>query len=241
MNIRFASVLLCMALLTSLAAPAQDATNEVIHAMQQRRAAETQGDKAKWAALVENDCVWIEPNGRITAAGAHRPVPGKAATTVSTEMKLSEYQVHEHSDVAILMYREEASSTVGDKKLTTMMRFSEVYHKLPSGWILVHSSETPIIERRGVAVDPAKLKDYIGEYELAPGLVGIVALDGDKLTLFSKGWSKPFELVPLSENKFFVKEFETTEITFVRNANGKVTHHVSESPNQPSLVAKKIR
>jgi ketosteroid isomerase-like protein len=209
--------------------------------MQQRRAAETQSDKSKWEALVANDCIWIEPNGRVTAAGAHRPSSGKAASTVSTEVKISDYQVHEHGDAAILMYREEMSSTVGDKKLTTIVRFSEVYHKLSNGWILVHSSETPIVERRGIAVDPAKFKDYIGEYQLAPGLVGVVALEGDKLTLFSKGWSKPFELLPLSENKFFVREFETTEITFVRDANGKVTHHVSGSPNQPLLVAKKIR
>jgi hypothetical protein len=69
----------------------------------------------------------------------------------------------------------------------------------------VYAAETPIIEREGVNIDSAKFKDFVGEYEIAPDLFGVVALEGNKLTLFSKGWRKPFELVPLSENKFFVR------------------------------------
>ncbi len=210
-------------------------------AMRARRAAETVGDIGNWEALVAKDCVWIEPNGRKTGIAFHRPKAVKAANAISTQVQLTDVVALELSGAGVLTYREDVSSQVGDKTVRTATRFSEVYSWETDHWVLRHSSETPIIERQGVNVDPALFKDYVGDYELAPGMVGIVSLEGGKLTLFSKGWSKPFELVPLSENKFFVRDFETTEITFVRDASGKVTHHTSQTGDQPVLTAKKIR
>jgi hypothetical protein len=183
----------------------------------------------------------VEPNGRILGIPAHKPGADKSAALGNTAVELTEYNVRDYGGTAVLTYREEVNSKVGENKLRTIVRFTEFYRNLANRWVLIHSSETPIIERTGIEVDPAKFKDYVGEYELAPGLVGIVGLDGSKLTLFSKGWRKPYELVPLSETKFFVREFETTEITFVRDASGKVTHHTSESPKQPTMIAKKIK
>ncbi len=213
----------------------------VLAAMQERRRAESQGATARWEPMVSADCVWVEPNGRTTRVADHRPRPHSSDATLNNEVNVSEAQVRDYGDLAVLTYREEVRTRVAEAEVRTVVRFSETYRKVDSKWVLVHSAETPIMERVGAKVSTARFKDYVGEYEMAPGLVGIVAWDGKTLTLFSKGWKQPYELVPLTENRFFVRQFETTEITFVRDATGKVTHQTSESPNQPVLTAKKIK
>jgi ketosteroid isomerase-like protein len=232
---------ICLFLTTQAAASPQDRTGAIVGAMQQRRSAETRGDIAQWEAVVSPECVWIEPNGHKTGILAHKPVGDKNNSVIAGDISLSETEVHDFGSIAILTYREEVTSKVGANELHSVVRFTEVYRNSPDHWVLVYSTETPVVERKGVDIDPAKFRDYVGEYELAPGLIGIVSLEGGKLTLFSKGWKKPYELVPLSESRFFVRQFETTEITFVRDANGKVTQHTSDSPGQPTLIAKKMQ
>jgi ketosteroid isomerase-like protein len=205
-----------------------------------RRAAVRNHDVEVWKKLVATDCVWVEPSGRTEGWNFHVPRPASSATTLTTESSLSDYQLRLHGDTAVLTYREDAEFTVGDAKSKSVVRFTEVFHRNGDSWMLVHSAETPIVERTGIKVDPATFKDYIGDYQIAPGLVGTVYIENGKLLLNSKGWRKPYELVPLSATTFFVRGFETTEIEFVRDASGKVTHHVSRSPSSDPMIAKKI-
>jgi len=220
---------------------AEKEQSAVVGAMQARRRAEAQGDAGQWEKMVAPDCVWIEPNGRIKRVADHRPKAPNSGGKFVGEVTLSDEIVRDYGDLAVLTYREEVRTKVATEEIRTVVRYSETYRKVDSQWLMVHSVETPIVERSGAKVSTDKFNDYVGEYEMAPGMVGIVAWDGKTLTLFSKGWKQPYELVPLTENRFFVRQFETTEITFVRDVNGKVTHQTSESPNQPVLTAKKIK
>ena len=71
-------------------------------------------------------------------------------------------------------------------------------------------------------IDPAVLDRYIGKYELAPGFVITVTREGDSLMTQATGQGK-FEVFPESETTFFAKVAQLT-ITFVKDADGKVTH-----------------
>ena len=95
-----------------------------------------------------------------------------------------------------------------------------------------------------VGVEPQIYDEYAGRYQDAerrPDLIFIVKNEAGRLTLEGKG--QKVELFPVSENKFFVTYFYG-EFTFLRDAQGKVTHLGSRvrGYNQPETVlqAKKI-
>jgi D-alanyl-D-alanine carboxypeptidase len=70
-----------------------------------------------------------------------------------------------------------------------------------------------------IAVDPAVLATYAGEYELAPGFVLTVTAEGGQL--FAQATGQPrFELFAKSETEFFLKVVDA-QVVFVKGASGK--------------------
>jgi len=80
---------------------------------------------------------------------------------------------------------------------------------------------TPV-EHKEAQVNPKVFDDYIGEYELAPGFTIAITREADKLWLQAKGQPKA-QVFPESETKFFLKVVDA-QLTFVKDAAGKVTH-----------------
>lgn len=76
-------------------------------------------------------------------------------------------------------------------------------------------------ERKEIKVDPKILDEYVGEYEVAPGVIIAVTREADKLMGQATGQSK-FEMFAESQTKFFLKAVDA-QVTFVRDAGGKVT------------------
>lgn len=77
-------------------------------------------------------------------------------------------------------------------------------------------------ERTVARIDPAVLDLYPGKYELAPGFVITVTREGNSLMTQATGQGK-FEIFPESETTFFARVTQLT-VTFVKGADGKVTH-----------------
>lgn len=71
-------------------------------------------------------------------------------------------------------------------------------------------------------VDPKIYDAYVGEYQLAPNFILSVRRDGNRLMTQATGQGE-VEIFPESETKFFPKEIPAS-LTFVKDANGKVTH-----------------
>lgn len=89
-----------------------------------------------------------------------------------------------------------------------------------------------------VTVDPALYRAYAGEYELAPGFVLTVTVEGDKLMTQATGQPK-VEVFPSSPTEFFLKVVDA-QITFVKDASGAVTHLVLHQGGR-DMPAKKIK
>lgn len=201
-------------------------------------------DKVAWNRLVAQDCVFVEPSGRIGSRASHEPqsLSGSAVgTAVKSAVTLSETEAHDHGDTAVLTYREDLSTEIGNNKVASATRYSEVYKRSGDGWQLIFSAETPILERVAVKVNTTIYDDYVGEYEIAPQLIGTVYREGEKLMLIGTGWKQPYELVPVAADCFVVKGMEQNEITFLRDEKGRVTHQSSKVGGQQQAMAKKIR
>lgn len=79
-------------------------------------------------------------------------------------------------------------------------------------------------ERKEARIDPKILDEYVGQYELRPGFLLNITREADKLW-GQAGTQIKAELFAESETRFFFK-IADVQITFVKDASGKVTHLV---------------
>jgi CubicO group peptidase (beta-lactamase class C family) len=86
--------------------------------------------------------------------------------------------------------------------------------------ILNQSYDIPATKKE-IAVDPAILKQYVGEYQLAPGFTITISLDENGLKGQATG-QPAFDLYAEKENLFFLKVVDA-RVEFVKDANGNVT------------------
>jgi D-alanyl-D-alanine carboxypeptidase len=89
-----------------------------------------------------------------------------------------------------------------------------------------------------VAVDPAVYRAYAGEYELAPGFILTVTVEGDRIMTQATGQSK-VEIYPSSPTEFFLKVVDA-QMTFVKDESGAVIRLVLHQGGR-DMPAKKIK
>lgn len=77
-------------------------------------------------------------------------------------------------------------------------------------------------ERKAITVPAAILKQYVGVYQLAPGVDVTMTLDGDQLMTQVTGQPQ-FPLFAETESRFFLKVVDA-QVDFVRDSTGAVTH-----------------
>jgi hypothetical protein len=214
---------------------------EVVTTMRAIRAAAAAVDKEGWDRLVAANCSFVEPSGIISSRAAHEPRPGIDAHPVDTKVELGELAVHAYGDSAVLTYREDLSVTIGGKTSKSATRYTETYKRFGESWQMIFSAETPIPLPVLITLDSKLYDDYVGEYQLAPQLIGTIYREGDRLMLLGTGWKQPYELLPVASDTFVVKGMEQNEISFMRDEKGKVTQQRSKYRGQEQAVAKKVK
>ena len=211
----------------------------VIATMRSIRAASQAGDVRAWSDQVADDCIFVEPTGHLQSKARHMPT-SSASGALKVTSDLSDIKVQQFGETAVLTYIEKLTAETNASMSRSVVRFAEVYKRKGDVWILILSSETPVPQRQAIKLDAAIYDDYLGEYQMAPSLIGTVSREGNRLLLKGTGWKQGYELIPFEEDKFFVTEFENTEIIFVRDEHGKVIQQVSRTNGQ-DMVAKKLK
>lgn len=103
-------------------------------------------------------------------------------------------------------------------------------------FVLGVNYEEPIV-RKVIALDSKVLKTYVGKYELQPGFLLTVTVEGNKIFAQATGQQK-VEIFPESETKFFLKVVDA-QITFVKGKEGKVNQLILHQSGR-DMPAKKI-
>jgi CubicO group peptidase (beta-lactamase class C family) len=91
-------------------------------------------------------------------------------------------------------------------------------------------------ERKEIKVSPDVLRQYVGEYQLAPNAVITMTLNGDQLETQLTGQPK-FPVFPEAENRFFLKVVDA-QLEFVKDASGKVTRMILHQGGQDAPAPK---
>ena len=77
-------------------------------------------------------------------------------------------------------------------------------------------------ERQTIEVPPARLREYVGVYQLAPRITNTIRLADGQLTTQLSG-QPAFPIFPETETKFFLKVVDA-QVEFFKDDTGKVTH-----------------
>ena len=94
--------------------------------------------------------------------------------------------------------------------------------KIERGISALYDDDLKPVEHKAVPIEAKVFDAYTGGYEIQPGYVATVSREGDRFWMdFPSG--RRMELLPESNTTFFVKG-EEMQITFVKDANGTVTH-----------------
>jgi CubicO group peptidase (beta-lactamase class C family) len=88
-----------------------------------------------------------------------------------------------------------------------------------------------VAERKDISLSPEILKQYVGTYEIQPGVDVMITLEGNQLFTQVEGQQK-FPLFAESENKFFLKVVDSQH-EYIKNDKGVVTHVIiHQGPNE---------
>ena len=107
---------------------------------------------------------------------------------------------------------------VGESERASALKFEQADQQFEAKRV---ADELGIQERVEISIAPEKLIDYVGEYQLAPGLVVTVETRNDQLFVVLTGQSA-IPVFPMAEDHFFYKVVDA-EISFLRDDQDKVS------------------
>ncbi len=199
------------------------------------------GDKAVAERYLADKYIETDGFGKVaTRAKVLANYPGVPASMKAT-MDLEDIQVHVYGDTAVVSTRGVMHLEANGQKITNSYRITDIWMRRNAGWQLIaeHYSNIPA-ERVPAKVDPKIYDAYVGEYEIAPGVVLTITREGDKLMAQQTGIKTKMELLPENETTFFMKGI-TGQNIFVRDAKGQVTHIIFRDPDGQEIRVKKIK
>jgi CubicO group peptidase (beta-lactamase class C family) len=165
--------------------------------------------------FMERDTMWIDYN----EAG----------------QRTKSYLQHYHYDV----FRIRSTEETEDSKDATKVRFNTgSTGEITSLEIQMEPAVKDILFEKGskaIEVKRSDLEKYVGEYELAPGILAKFYIKGEK-TLYAFLEGQPeYELVPTDKNKFDIKILKGYRVQFEENEKGEI---LSASFIQPEGIFK---
>ncbi len=135
-------------------------------------------------------------------------------------------------------------SRIKGGSIETNFRGTDVLVKIRGRWqwISVHSTKLPT-RPKGVVVAHSVYKSYVGQYEIGAGRALTVTEAGGTLRGLAAG-IRQSELIPKSETQFIWFSPDSnvdSQITFVKDGGGRVTHAAFRREGEEVWRAKKIK
>src|SRR5262249_54844289 len=157
----------------------------------------------------------------------------------SGTIKVTEPQVRQHGDVAVLMHRNIENEDIFGQKIISTYVTTDTYLRRDGAWQLI-ASHVAILpsELKPVKADPKTFDAFVGTYELGEGVSYTLTREGDKLFGQRAGRGKE-ELLPAGTDTFFVPGRPRGVKIFARAADGKGTEIVDRRDNNDLIWKRK--
>jgi hypothetical protein len=238
------SSMVFVVMLTALSVHAQsadglaknDATNAIVaqlkRATQELLDAVAPGDVAVWRKYLAEGCIYTDEEGNVKTKEdllkELKPLPKGYVGSI----KMGEPKVFIQDEVIVMSHRDREELELYGQRLITWFHSTDTWARQSNGqWKLVGAQVMAIPnERKPAKIDPRALDLYVGQYQLAPGVMYTIRRQGDKLFGQRTGRSKE-ELLPLCADTFYRKGVWRGEKVFARDGKGKVVKMLDRREN----------
>jgi hypothetical protein len=196
------------------------------------------GDRTPWNKYFATDAMYSDETGKSknkqTLLADLVPLPKGYSGAITVE------NVHFslHRGTAIMSYDLNEKEAVFGQQLTARYHETDTWIRRHAEWQIVAGQIYRYYEDPAAGkAAPAKLAEYVGTYELAPGHSLTISREGAQLYR-QRGNEPKVELIPEDDEIFFRKGIEG-RILFRRAPNGKVDALIDRRNNE-DLVWKKL-
>jgi len=197
------------------------------------------GDQAPWQKYFADDSMYFDEKGRAMDKGALVKDVTPLPAGYSGSIKLVNPKSNIQGDTAILSYDLNETETIFGQDLTARYHGTDTWMYRNGKWQIVAGQMLRYYEDPAAAKpDTKKYGEYVGTYEVAPGVTQTVSVRDGGLYA-QRGSSQEVELVPESSDLFFRKGVEGRRL-FRRADSGKVDAMIDRRNNE-DVVWKKIK
>src|SRR5689334_20453912 len=134
------------------------------------------GDQAPWKKYFAEDSMYFDEKGRNMDKAALVKDVTPLPTGYSGSIKIENAQSRIMGDTAILSYDMDESETVFGQQLKARYHATDTWMHRNGAWQIVAGQVLRYYEDPAPGKsDPAKLAEYAGTYELAPGVTRVVS------------------------------------------------------------------
>jgi len=189
------------------------------------------GNQAPWKKYYAEDAMYFDEKGRAMDKGKLvadiTPLPKGYSGTI----RVARPQSRIFAETAILSYDLDETEVIYGQRLTARYHGTDTWILRNDQWQIVATQMLRYYEDPAVGkLDAARLKDYVGTYELAPGVTITVTREGDRL--YSKRSERAKEeLLPETPELFFRKGVEGRRL-FRRDDSGRVDALIDRRNNE---------
>jgi len=201
---------------------------EEVRALLQRQSQElvdaiASGSVAVWDKYLDPQVLYVDESGKVSTKKQMldeiRPLPEGVSGTI----KVTDFDVAVHKDVAVATYVNDEHEDYHGHKLHCQYRTTDTWKKTPIGWRLVGSQVLALrTDPPAIALPAATLDSYCGSYALTPAIVYEIRRKGAALEGQQTG-RKPEELSAEAPDVFFVPGRPRYRYIVLRDAAGKIT------------------
>jgi hypothetical protein len=218
------------------AANAPITQDELVRRTQELYDAIVSGNQAPWKKYFADDCIFSDEKGRTLDKAKLiadiTPLPAGYSGTI----KIGNVQSRIIGETAILSYDANETETIFGQNLTARYHVTDTWLRRAGEWKIIASQAHRYYEDPAIGkIDPKKLADFIGTYELAPGQTRLVTAERENLFVERKG--KKEQLFPETSDLFFRKAVEG-RILFRKDATGKVDALIDRRNNEDVIWRK---
>lgn len=205
-------------------------SEELVKRTQELYDAVVPGNQAPWKKYFADDCIFADEKGRIfdktKLVADITPMP----SGYSGSIKIGQVQSRIIGETAVLSYDLDETETIFGQNLKARYHVTDTWLRRNGEWQIIASQAHRYYEDPAVgAADPKRFSHFVGTYELAPGQIRTITVEGDKLFVERKG--KKEQLFPETSDLFFRKGIEG-RILFHRDSAGAIDQLIDRRNNE---------